>query len=112
MATVETVMEICQRKRGESKGQSVQFTSSQTGVPGEEPEEGGPLVGLYPIPFPPVTGSLFPGVTKALRGKAGATEAPTKVAFMKLLRNEQVSPGQADRAPTMGQRGKLRRGKC
>lgn len=32
--------------------------------------------------------------------KAGATEAPRKFAFKKLLKNEKVSPDQAGRAPT------------
>lgn len=37
MAIIETMMEIRQRKPGESKSQSVQFISSQTGVLGKEP---------------------------------------------------------------------------
>lgn len=52
--------------------------------------------------FPLVTWSFFPRVT----------EAPTKFAFTKLLRNEKVSPGQADRGSTMRQRGKQRHREC
>lgn len=37
MAIIETMMEIRQRKQDESKSQSVQFISSQTGVLGKEP---------------------------------------------------------------------------
>lgn len=91
MAIVKTTMEIRQRKQGESKGQCVQFISSENGGLGKGPREAH-LMSSSRSPSPQWHGPSSQELHSRalLRVEPGATEAPNKFAFKILLKNEKA----------------------